>query len=64
MGKQLLGKAHIAKLKKSTESEVTESTSSTVDETGLAILTRQGSCGITIATLQKKILFDIQFNSY
>jgi hypothetical protein len=64
MGKQLLGKAHIAKLNKLSESEVTELTSSTVDETGLAILKRQGSCGITIATLQKKIIFNIQFNSY
>jgi len=43
MGKHLLAKAHIAKLNELTESEVTELTSSTVDETPLAILNRQGS---------------------
>jgi len=43
MGKHLLAKAHIAKLNELTESEVTELTSSTVDETDLAILKRQGS---------------------
>jgi len=43
MGKHLLAKAHIAKLNKLTESEVTELTSSTLDETALAILKRQGS---------------------
>jgi len=43
MGKHLLAKAHIAKLNELTESEVTELTSSTVDETALAILRRQGS---------------------
>ena len=47
MGKHLLAKAHIAKLKKLTESEVTELTSSTVDETALAILQRPGSRAIT-----------------
>jgi len=51
MGKHLLAKAHIAKLNKLTESEVTELTSSTVDETALAILKRQGSRGITIVSL-------------
>jgi len=40
MGKHLLAKAHIAKLNKSTESEVTELSSSMVDETALAILKR------------------------
>ena len=35
IGKHLLAKAHIAKLNKLTESEVTELTSSTVDETAL-----------------------------
>jgi hypothetical protein len=64
MGKHLLAKAHIAKLNKLTESEVTELTSSTVDETALAILKRQGSRGMTIVSLQMKIIFDIQFNSY
>jgi len=50
MGKHLLAKAHIAKLKKLTESEVTELTSSTVDETALAILQRPGSRAITIGS--------------
>jgi hypothetical protein len=39
-------------------------TSSTVDETALAIRKRQGSWGITIVSLQRKIIFDIQFNQY
>ena len=43
MGKHLLAKAHIAKLNELTESEITELTCSTVDETALAILRRQGS---------------------
>jgi len=64
MGKHLLAKAHIAKLYKLTESEVTELTSSTVDETALAILKRQGSRGITIVSLQRKTIFDIQLNPY
>ena len=64
MGKHLLAKAHIAKLNKSTESEVTELTSSTVDETALAILQRQGSRGITIVMLQRKTIFDIQLDPY
>ena len=64
MGKHLLAKAHIAKLNELTESEVTELTSTTVDETALAILKRQGSRGITIVSLQRKTIFDIQFNPY
>jgi len=64
MGKHLLVKAHIAKLNEFTDSEVTELSSSTVDETALAILKRQGSCGITIVSLQSKTVFDIQFNPY
>jgi len=64
MGKHLLAKAHITKLNKLTESEVTELTSSTVDETALAILKRQGSRGITIVSSQRKIRFDIQLNPY
>ena len=64
MGKHLLAKAHIAKLNELTESEVTELTTSTVDETALAILKRQGSRGITIVSLQRKTIFDIQFNPY
>jgi hypothetical protein len=51
MAKHLLAKAHVAKLNELTESEVTELTSSTVDETALAILKRQGSRGITIVSL-------------
>jgi hypothetical protein len=42
MGKHLLAKAHIAKLKELAVSEVTELTSSMVDETGLAIRKWQG----------------------
>ena len=64
MGKHLLAKAHIAKLNELTESEVTELTSTTVDETALAILKRQGSGGITIVSMQRKFKIDIQFNSY
>ena len=64
MGKDLLAKAHITKLNELTESEVTELTSSTVDETALAILKRQGSRGITMVSLQRKIRFDIQLNPY
>jgi hypothetical protein len=64
MGKHLLAKAHIAKLHELTESEDTELTSSTVDETALAILKRQGCRGITIVTLQRKIIFEIQLNPY
>jgi len=64
MGKHSLAKAHIAKLNKLTESEVTELTSSTVDETALAILKRQGSRGITIVSSQRKIRCDIQVDPY
>jgi hypothetical protein len=59
MGKHLLAKAHIAKLNEFTETEVTELTSSTVDETALAIMKMQGSQGIAIVSLQRKIRFDI-----
>jgi len=64
MGKHLLANAHIAKLNELTGSEVTEFTSSTVDETALAILKRQGSRGIIIVSLQRKTIYDIQFNPY
>jgi len=64
MGKHLLAKAHIAKLNELTESEVTELTSTMVDETALAILKRQGSQGIRILSLQRKFRFNIQFNPY
>jgi hypothetical protein len=43
IGKQLLAKADIAMLNEFIESEVSELTSSTVDEKALAILKRQGS---------------------
>jgi hypothetical protein len=43
MGKHLLGNTHIAKLNELTESEVTEWTSSMVDEPAWAILKSQGS---------------------
>jgi hypothetical protein len=64
MGKHLLAKGHIPKLNELTESEVTELTSSTVDETVFAMLKRQGSRAITILSLQRKTIFDIQFNPY
>jgi len=64
MGKHLLAKAHIAKLNNLTESEVTELTSSTVDETAFTILKMQGSRGITIVSLQSKFIFDIPLNLY
>jgi len=62
--KQLLAKAHIAKLNEWTESEVTELTSSTVDETALAILKRQGSRGIKIVSSQSDFIIDIQVDPY
>jgi len=64
MGKHLLAKAHIAKLKELTESEDTELTSSTVDETVLAILKRQGNRGTTIVCSWSQIMFAIQFIPY
>jgi len=64
MGKHLLKKAHIAKLNESTESVVTELTSSTVDETALAILRRKGSRGITIVSSQRMIRFHIDVDPY
>jgi len=59
MGKHLVAKAHIAKLNELTELEVTELTSSTVDEAALAILKRQESRGITIVCSQEKLIGDI-----
>jgi len=64
MGTHLLAKAHIAKLNELTESEITELTSSMVDETALASITHQGSRGITILSSQRKIRFDIQVDPY
>jgi len=64
MGKHLLAKAHITKLIKLTESEVTELTSSMVAETALAILKRHGSRGITLDSSQRKIRFDKWVDPY
>jgi len=64
MGKHLLAKAHIAKLNELTESEVTELTSSTVDEPALAILKRKRSRGNTIVNVARKMILDIQLNPY
>ena len=55
----MLTKAHIAKLTKLTESEITEFSSLKADEIALAILKRQESRGITIVSSQRKIRFDI-----
>jgi len=63
MGKHLLAKVHIAKLNELTMLDVTELTSSTVDETALAILKQQGSRGIPIVTSQRKIKLTIQVSS-
>jgi hypothetical protein len=60
MGKHLLANAHIAKLNELTLSEVTELTSSTVDETALAIHKRRASCGIPIVSSENKFKFTIQ----
>jgi hypothetical protein len=59
MGKPLLANAHIVELNEFTVSEVTELTSSTVDETALAILKSKGSRGIPIVSLQTKFKFNI-----
>ena len=64
MGKHLLTKAHIAKLNELTESEVNKLTSSTVDETALAILKRQGSREMKIVCSRREYIFDIQVNPY
>ena len=64
MGKHLLAKAHITNLNVLTETEVTDLTSTTVDETALANWKRQGSRGISIVSMQRKLRFDIQFNPY
>jgi len=63
MEKHLLAKAYIAKLKESTESEVSELTSSTVDERTLAILKRQGSQGIKIVSLQRTLFFTFRLSN-
>jgi hypothetical protein len=58
MGKYLQARGHNAKLNKLTESEVFVLSSTTIDETALAILKRQGSRGIIIVKSQKKSIFD------
>jgi len=60
MGKHLLAKAQISNFNELTESGVTELTSSTVNETTLAMLKRQGSWGFTIVSSQRKFIFDVQ----
>jgi len=64
LGKHLLAKAHIAKLNELTKSEVTELTSSTVDEAAWVIMRRQGSRGISIVSLLSHVIFDIQVVPY
>jgi len=64
MGNHLLAKAHIAKFKDLTESQVTELTNLTVDDTAVAIPSRQGSRRIRIVSLQRKFLFHIPLNLY
>jgi hypothetical protein len=64
MGKHLLVNAHIAKLDELTEFQVIESTRLGVDETAVAILKRKRSWEITMVSLQRKIIFEIQFNAY
>ena len=56
-------RAHIAQLNELTDSEVTELTTSTGDETALAILKRQESRGITLVGSQSKFIFDIYISS-
>ena len=63
IGKHLLANAHIAKLNKLTVSEVTELARSMVEQTALAILTRQGSRRIRIVSSQRKFIFIIQGSS-
>jgi len=64
MGKHLLRKANIAKLNKLIESEVAGLTSSSVDETALAILTWQGCRGFRIGSSLSQIILDIQIVPY
>jgi hypothetical protein len=58
MVKHVLAKEHIPKLNELTELEVSELTITTVDETALSILKRQGSRGIETVRLQRKSIFD------
>jgi len=63
VGKHLLAKVYIAMLNRLTDLEVTELTTSTVNETALAIMKRYGSGGITIVTSQRKFIIDIEILS-
>ena len=64
IGKHLLATAHITKLHKLTDSEVTELTSSTLNEIALAILKRQGSRGIAMVRSQRQFIYDIALIPY
>jgi len=59
MWKHLLAIAHIPKLHELTGSEVSELTSSTVNEIVFAILKRQGSQGITIVRSKRTFIWKI-----
>jgi hypothetical protein len=59
MRNYLLANKQIAMLNQLPESEGTKLTSSTVDETALAILKRQGSREILIVRSKRKFVFDI-----
>jgi len=59
MGKHLLAKSHFAKMNKLTQLDVTELTSSMVNEIDLDIWRRQGSRAIIIASSQCKFILDI-----
>jgi len=59
IGKHLLAKVHISRLNDITVSEGTELSSSTVDETALAILKKQASRGIPIVSSLRKFIFNI-----
>jgi hypothetical protein len=60
MGTHWLGKAHIVKLHKLTESGITELTSCMRNETALAIVNREWSRKIPIVSSQRKFSFDFQ----
>ena len=64
MRKHLLARALVTKVKKLTESDVCESPSSKVVEIAFKILKRYGCWGITIVSLQRKFIFDIQHIEY
>jgi len=63
MGKHLLPKAHITKLNQLTVADVTELSSTTVDEAALAMIRKQGSRGIPIVSGQTKFEYNIVVRS-